>query len=142
MAFWTTLVNACWPHVCDMTKYIWGLVSIYLKSLPQNIMPRNAKLIMRSKKSFFLPTRGWWNNYLHLRFYSLEKNNWWAGWVNLTMIANWNIKWFLFECSICWCHVSRHEIRRKNSVRIFSRSNWSRYRLLCLKSSSPSVLHI
>ena len=33
LAFWTTLVNACWPHVCDMTKYILGACK-YLSQVP------------------------------------------------------------------------------------------------------------
>ena len=38
-----------WPNT------FWGLVSIYLKSVPPNIMPRNVKLIMggRKKNIFF-----------------------------------------------------------------------------------------
>ena len=33
LAFWTTLVNSCWPHVCDMTKYILGACK-YLSEVP------------------------------------------------------------------------------------------------------------
>ena len=33
LAFWTTLVNACWPHVCDMIKYILGACK-YLSEVP------------------------------------------------------------------------------------------------------------
>ena len=33
LAFWTTLVNACWPYVCDMTKYILGACK-YLSQVP------------------------------------------------------------------------------------------------------------
>ena len=53
LALWTTLVNACWPHVCYMIKYFWGLGRIYLKSLPPNITYRNAKLTMRGQNFFF-----------------------------------------------------------------------------------------
>ena len=33
LAFWMTLVNMCWPHVCDMTKYILGACK-YLSQVP------------------------------------------------------------------------------------------------------------
>ena len=33
LAFWTTLVNSCWPHVRDMTKYILGACK-YLSQVP------------------------------------------------------------------------------------------------------------
>ena len=33
LAFWITLVNACWPHVCAMTKYILGACK-YLSQIP------------------------------------------------------------------------------------------------------------
>ena len=66
-AFWTTLVNSCWPHVCDMAKYILGLVSIYLKSLPPTYHAQKCKTHHGgSKKPYFFPTTGWWNNHLHI----------------------------------------------------------------------------
>ena len=65
LAFWTILVNACWPHVCDMRKFILGPGSIYLKSLPPKYHVQKCKIHHEgSKKPFFVPTRGWWNNHL------------------------------------------------------------------------------
>ena len=68
LSFWTTLVNACWPHVCDMTKHILGVVIIYLKSLPLEYHVQKCKTHHGgSKKPFFPSTGSWWNNHLQMK---------------------------------------------------------------------------
>ena len=54
LAFWATLVNTCWPYVCDMPKWSLGDCK-YLKSFPPNITSRNPKLITGGRKDHFLP---------------------------------------------------------------------------------------
>ena len=57
LALWATLVNttSCWPYVCVIwPNEVWGLVSIYLKSLPLNTTSRNPKLITGGRKNHFL----------------------------------------------------------------------------------------
>ena len=53
LAFWTTLVNLCWPHVCDITKYI-SEACKYLSKGPfsLNISSRNIKIIMEGEPFF------------------------------------------------------------------------------------------
>ena len=70
MAFWTTLVNACWPHVCDMTKYISGAYK-YLSQVPspQISCPEMQNSSWVVEKNIFSPTAGWWNNHLQMKLY-------------------------------------------------------------------------
>ena len=50
-----------WPNT------FWGLVSIYLKSLPPKYHVQKCKTHHGGrKKHFFLSTGGWWNNHLQL----------------------------------------------------------------------------
>ena len=71
--FWlsATLVNACWPHVCDMTKYILGTCK-YLSEVPfpQISCPdmQNSSWGDRINHIFF-PTGRWWNNHLQIIFF-------------------------------------------------------------------------
>ena len=51
MAFWTAVVNACWLHVFDMTKYHDQKWKIHHEG---------------SKKTFFFPITCWWNNHLEI----------------------------------------------------------------------------
>ena len=77
LVFWTTLVNSCWPRVCDMTKYILGACKYLSQVLsPPNIISRNAKLIMGGgrKKRFFVPRPRWWNNHLHYLLMILQNH--------------------------------------------------------------------
>ena len=71
LAFWTTLVNACWPHVCDMTKYILGACK-YLSQVPspQISCPEMQNSSWGVEKTIFFPTPCWWNNHLHLLYIS------------------------------------------------------------------------
>ena len=69
LAFWITLVNACWPHVWYDQIHFGGLYVSISSSFPLNITSRNAKLILGGRKNhFFLSTSGWWNNNLHFFF--------------------------------------------------------------------------
>ena len=73
LLFWVTLVNTCWPYVCDITKWSLGACK-YLSQVPSpQISARNPKLIARGQENhFFNPTRGWWNNHLHFNCWSLR----------------------------------------------------------------------
>ena len=67
LAFWTTLVNACWPHVCDMIKYILGACK-YLSQVPfpKYHVQKCKTHHWGSKETFFVPTVSWWNNHLQI----------------------------------------------------------------------------
>jgi len=62
-SLWSTRVDCMcliWPNA------FWGLVSIYLKSLPPDIMSRNGNFIMTDRKKHFFPITCWWNNHLEI----------------------------------------------------------------------------
>ena len=70
LAFWTTLVNSCWPHVCDMTKDILGACK-YISQVPS---PKYHVQKCKShhvgwKKHFFVPTGSWWYNHLQISIF-------------------------------------------------------------------------
>ena len=59
---WSTRVD----HMCVIwPNTFWGLVSIYLKSLPPRYHVQKIKTHHGSKKTFFLSGTRWWNNHLH-----------------------------------------------------------------------------
>ena len=76
LLFWATLVNTCWPyHMCViLPNEVWGLVSIYLKSLPPKYHVKKSKTHRGgSSNHFFCLRNGWWNNHLHINFSNLHQ---------------------------------------------------------------------
>ena len=68
---WSTRVDhmyVMWPNT------YWGLVSIYLKSLPPKYDVQKYKTYHGgSKKTFFVPRPRWWNNHLHFSFIQIYR---------------------------------------------------------------------
>ena len=76
LALWATLVNTCWPYVCDMTKWSLGACK-YLSQVPSPQISRQE--IQNSSRGvektiFFVSIVSWWNNHLQIKNYISAKN--------------------------------------------------------------------